>query len=192
MYKNIKKVFIYLVVVLNLILPLNVFAQELEKGQGSVKEAIKNGNKEFYTITTPSEKTYYLVIDFSKPERNVYFLKAVDEIDLLDLAGVNEIIYNPTETTEITSELSSEETSEDELKKEEISTNKNKLDILTIISIIGLVALVLFLIYDKFIKNKNNNNLLEDDYEDFEEENQEQEEKSEDEFLDGLANRDKE
>ncbi len=60
------------------------------------------------------------------------------------------------------------------------------------ISIIGLVALVLFLIYDKFIKNKNNNNLLEDDYEDFEEEKQEQEEKSEDEFLDGLANRDKE
>ncbi len=101
----------------------NNYFSHISQLYGSVPDMLKN-------IFNYKFDGYYLVIDFSKPERNVYFLKAVDEIDLLDLAGVNEIIYNPTETTEITSELSSEETSEDELKKEEISTNKNKLDIL--------------------------------------------------------------
>lgn len=199
MLENIKKLFIFLVVVLNFILPLNVLAQDLEKGQGSIKEAIKSGNKEFYTIVTPSEKTYYLVVDFSKNERNVYFLKAVDEVDLIDLAGVNEIIYNPTETTvEATTETITD-IIEEAYKNEVIELEeapKNKLNFITIIAIIGLLGLGIFLIYDKFFKNKNNTNFPDDDFEEEQQHNdknlEQSEKQNEDEFLDGLVNKDKE
>ena len=42
--------------------------------------------KEFYTFTTPNENIFYLVIDKQKQDKNVYFLNAVTERDLLSLA----------------------------------------------------------------------------------------------------------
>ena len=57
------------------------------KGTGTVvDEATDEDGKEFFTITTPSENVFYLVIDRQRTENNVYFLNAVTEKDLLDLA----------------------------------------------------------------------------------------------------------
>ena len=53
-------------------------------GTGTVVDnATDEDGKEFYTITTPDENIFYLVIDKQKTTDNVYFLNAVTEADLL-------------------------------------------------------------------------------------------------------------
>ncbi len=56
-------------------------------GQATVADAVtdKDG-KEFYTFVTPEENVFYLVIDKERDTDNVYFLNAVTEADLMDLA----------------------------------------------------------------------------------------------------------
>ena len=56
-------------------------------GQGTVVDDVTSSDdKEFYTITTPAENVFYLVIDKQRDGENVYFLNAVTEADLLALA----------------------------------------------------------------------------------------------------------
>lgn len=56
-------------------------------GTGTVIEtATEKDGREFYTITTPENNVFYLVIDRSRQTENVYFLDAVTEKDLLALA----------------------------------------------------------------------------------------------------------
>lgn len=56
-------------------------------GQATVVDnATDEDGKEFYTIVTPAENTFYLVIDKQRDSDNVYFLNAVTESDLLALA----------------------------------------------------------------------------------------------------------
>lgn len=56
-------------------------------GQATVvDDATGEDGKEFYTIVTPAENTFYLVIDKQRDSDNVYFLNAVTESDLLALA----------------------------------------------------------------------------------------------------------
>ena len=60
-------------------------------GTGTVVDnATDEDGKEFYTITTPDENIFYLVIDKQKTTDNVYFLNAVTEADLLPLAEKSE------------------------------------------------------------------------------------------------------
>ncbi len=56
-------------------------------GQGTVMDDVTDGDgKEFFTITTPSENTFFLIIDKQRDSENVYFLNSVTERDLLALA----------------------------------------------------------------------------------------------------------
>ena len=56
-------------------------------GTGTVVDkATDKDGKEFYTITTPDENIFFLVIDNQKSSENAYFLNAVTETDLLPLA----------------------------------------------------------------------------------------------------------
>lgn len=52
-----------------------------------IDNATDKDGKEFYTIMTPAENVFYLVIDRQREGDNVYFLNAVTEQDLLALAG---------------------------------------------------------------------------------------------------------
>ena len=55
-------------------------------GTGTVVDnATDQDGKEFYTITTPDENVFFLVIDKQKSADNVYFLNVVTENDLLPL-----------------------------------------------------------------------------------------------------------
>ena len=64
-------------------------------GTGTVVDnATDEEGKEFYTITTPDENIFYLVIDKQKTTDNVYFLNAVTEADLLPLAEKSEYDIN--------------------------------------------------------------------------------------------------
>lgn len=57
------------------------------EGTGTVVDnATDEDGKEFFTITTPNENVFYLVIDRQSSGQNVYFLNAVTEKDLLALA----------------------------------------------------------------------------------------------------------
>ena len=59
-------------------------------GQGTVMDNVTDGDgKEFFTFTTPSENTFYLVIDRQRDSENVYFLNTVTENDLMALAEKN-------------------------------------------------------------------------------------------------------
>lgn len=51
-----------------------------------VDNATDSQGKEFYTIMTPDENVFYLVIDKQRDSENVYFLNAVTESDLMTLA----------------------------------------------------------------------------------------------------------
>jgi hypothetical protein len=57
-------------------------------GAGSVIENTENGGKEFFTIATEAENVFYLVVDREREAENVYFLKPVNEADLLSLSGM--------------------------------------------------------------------------------------------------------
>ena len=60
-------------------------------GTGTVVDRATDGDgKEFYTIMTPDENVFYLVIDRQRNSQNVYFLNAVTEADLLSLAKMPE------------------------------------------------------------------------------------------------------
>ena len=59
-------------------------------GTGTVIDnATDADGKEFYTIMTPNENVFYLIIDRQRGTENVYFLNAVTEQDLMALAEVS-------------------------------------------------------------------------------------------------------
>lgn len=60
-----------------------------------VDNATDADGKEFFTITTPAENVFYLVIDRQRETENVYFLNAVTEADLLALAEISEEPITP-------------------------------------------------------------------------------------------------
>jgi len=65
-------------------------------GTGTVIDTATDGDgKEFYTIITPAENVFYLVIDRQRETENVYFLNAVTEADLLALAVMPEKVPEP-------------------------------------------------------------------------------------------------
>jgi hypothetical protein len=56
-------------------------------GQASVLDNVTNqDDKEFFTFTTPEGNVFFLVVDRQRNSDNVYFLNAVTERDLLELA----------------------------------------------------------------------------------------------------------
>ena len=56
-------------------------------GQGTVIDNVTEADgKEFFTIMTPDENVFYLIIDRQRDSENVYFLNAVTESDLMALA----------------------------------------------------------------------------------------------------------
>ena len=141
-------------------------------GTGTVVDnATDEEGKEFYTITTPDENIFYLVIDKQKTTDNVYFLNAVTEADLLPLAEKSEEEMTepapepepgpePTETPE--------ETAEPEPEPEAEAPDSNLLAILLVgaVVLIGGGAGYYFKIY----KPKHQAPDLEDDYCEYEEE----------------------
>ena len=59
-------------------------------GNGEVLDEIRSSSdKEFYTIQTANNTTYYLVIDHSGNTDNVYMLSLIDENDLAELSHMS-------------------------------------------------------------------------------------------------------
>lgn len=139
-------------------------------GTGTVVDnATDEDGKEFYTITTPDENIFYLVIDKQKTTDNVYFLNAVTEADLLPLAEKSgEETETPAPEPEPEPEPEPTETPEEvtELKPDAPDSN------LPAILLVGAVALIGggAGYYLKIYKPKHQAPDLEDDYCEYEEE----------------------
>ncbi|AKA69050.1 MULTISPECIES: DUF4366 domain-containing protein [Clostridia] len=124
-------------------------------GTGTVvNTATDEDSKQFYTITTPDENVFYLVIDLQREMDNVYFLNAVTEKDLLALAEKSEdTVENETAAistpepesgseTDISSETSLETSAELEQK-----SNTTMLLLVLAVVVIGGGAGYYFKIY---------------------------------------------
>ena len=68
-------------------------------GNGEVLDNVmdEKSGKEFYTITTANNNTYYLIIDHSSNTKNVYMLSMIDENDLKEFLS-EEIPETPDDT----------------------------------------------------------------------------------------------
>lgn len=53
-------------------------------GNGAVLDDLPDGNKEFYTIQTANNNTFYLVVDKASTSQNVYMLAKINEDDLAE------------------------------------------------------------------------------------------------------------
>ena len=68
-------------------------------GMGTVIDNVTEADgKEFYTITTPDESVFYLIVDRQRGTDNVYFLNAVTIADLMALAEIPELPQSATGT----------------------------------------------------------------------------------------------
>jgi len=71
-------------------------------GNGEVQDDISDGSKEFYTITTSNNNTFYLVVDRARTTQNVYMLSRVDEGDVADfIEGYTAPTPTPAPTVQI-------------------------------------------------------------------------------------------
>ncbi len=118
-------------------------------GTGTVvNTATDEDGKQFYTITTPDENVFYLVIDLQREQDNVYFLNAVTEKDLLALAEKSGDTHDgenplPTSESEITPKVTPEPTPEPEPQQ----SNPTMLLLVLAVAVIGGGAGYYFKIY---------------------------------------------
>ena len=179
------------------------------KGNATVVDDVKTENeKEFFTISTPNENIFYLIVDRARESENVYFLNEVTENDLFSLTSAEK----PKETAipeqkepvchctqkcavgmvNVQCELCSvnlkkcigittdtEETQEAETKKENIPTEKGTM----IFSIVGIVIAIVVGYYFKVYRPKQE--YIDDDDEEAEEKivNEDEQENKEEIFV---------
>jgi hypothetical protein len=162
-------------------------------GSGTtVDHATGSDGKEFYTIMTPEENVFYLVIDRQRDNLNVYFLNAVTEADLIALAKVeiepsgtkDGAIPTPTiENPDVSAtpdEPNSEENNTEPSQPEQKSNSK--MIILVIVVVLGAGGAGY---YFKIVRKKNPAS-DDDDYDDPEDDDEElvsEEDKEEDDAL---------
>lgn len=106
-------------------------AQEGETADTVTKTGTED-TKEFYTISTKSGKIFYLIVDNSKAQDNVYFLTEVSEKDLMNftlsdsvtLPEVDTVYAEPEKQTE--EETTAEPTDTPEKEEEEVQMPEEK------------------------------------------------------------------
>ena len=120
-------------------------AQEGETADTVTKTATE-GTKEFYTISTKSGKIFYLIIDNSKSQDNVYFLTEVSEKDLMNFTLSDSVTLPEVDTVYAEPEKQTEEenpettdTPDKEKEEEEVQMPEDKNPVGTYL-LIALVA----------------------------------------------------
>ena len=120
-------------------------AQEGETADTVTKTATE-GTKEFYTISTKSGKIFYLIIDNSKSQDNVYFLTEVSEKDLMNFTLSDSVTLPEVDTVYAEPEKQMEEenpettdTPDKEKEEEEVQMPEDKSSVGTYL-LIALVA----------------------------------------------------
>lgn len=162
-----------------------------EPGNGEVQDDIQNGSsKEFLTITTKNNNTFYLVIDRSSTSQNVYLLSQVDENDLKEFVDQGKGTATVTPTPQVVIDENKIERTD---KKEEAAktekekmpqTNMGAMVAILILALGGVAAYYYFKIYKPKKEEEEDfeeegleisdglESINEDEFEDREEENE--------------------
>lgn len=83
-------------------------------GTAQVQDDItEDGSKEFLTITTKNNNTFYLVIDRSASSENVYMLSQIDENDLQEFLNEGTVTEKTTEPSVVLEENNTDSTEAD-------------------------------------------------------------------------------
>lgn len=118
-------------------------------GNGEVLDQITDGSsKEFYTIRTENNQTFYLVIDHAQNTDNVYMLSTIDENDLQEFTTGGGMTEKPEEKPPVIMEEPQTPTPEPEVQKPE-ETKKPAANtsamILILVAAVGGIAAYYFL-----------------------------------------------
>ena len=109
-------------------------------GNGEVLDQITDGSsKEFYTIRTANNQTFYLVIDHAQNTDNVYMLSTIDENDLQEFTTGGGMTEKPEEKPPVIME---EPQKPEETEKPAANTSAM---ILIIVAAVGGIAAYYFL-----------------------------------------------
>ena len=133
-----------------------------------------NGLFQFIAVTTRSGDVFYVIIDNSKEENNVYFLNDVDTFDLQALLSKDDdsdtVKVGDSAEIEATTESGAAENADSENKKESDSKqggNYTSIFILLGIVVLGGIGFVIFKIKKGgFGKKKAQTDLLDDEFDD--------------------------
>ena len=138
-------------------------------GNGEVLDNImdEKSGKEFYTIVTANNNTYYLIIDHASSTKNVYMLSMIDENDLKEFLSEEELEVpedtGKTPTVDFGEDTKDDETSGDD-KQEEPKKDNNILGTVLIILALGAVAGGVYF-YFKIYKPKKEAQISDEDME---------------------------
>lgn len=114
-------------------------------GNGEILDNVvdEKSGKEFYTITTANNNTYYLIIDHSSNTKNVYMLSMIDENDLKEFLSEEEPeVPEDTGTppaVDFGDEPNGDDTPDDS-EPEEPKKDNNILSTVLIILVLGAIA----------------------------------------------------
>lgn len=114
-------------------------------GNGEVLDNVmdQKSGKEFYTITTANNNTYYLIIDHSSNTKNVYMLSMIDENDLKEFLSEEEPEATEDTGTEPSVDFGDEPSGDDtpdDSEPEEPKKDNNILGTVLIILVLGAIA----------------------------------------------------
>lgn len=127
-------------------------------GNGEVKDDITDSStKEFLTVTTKNNNTFYIVIDRSATSQNVYMLSQIDEKDLSEFLdkdstatvitpqedASSKVVLDETDTTED----DAKDTSADTKEKASAKTNPGAMAAVLLLALGGVGAYYYFKIY---------------------------------------------
>lgn len=138
-------------------------------GNGEVLDNVmdEKSGKEFYTIVTANNNTYYLIIDHSSSTKNVYMLSMIDEDDLKEFLSKEEPVI-PEDTGKTPTVDFGEDTKDDEPsgedKQKEPKKDNNILGTVLIILVLGAVAGGVYF-YFKIYKPKKEAQIADEDME---------------------------
>ena len=111
-------------------------------GNGEVKDDITDDStKEFLTVTTKNNNTFYIVIDRSATSQNVYMLSQIDENDL------SEFLDKDSTSTVVTPQPDTSKVVLDPEKTASTKTNMGAMATILILALGGVVAYYYFKIY---------------------------------------------
>lgn len=127
-------------------------------GNGEVKDDITDSStKEFLTVTTKNNNTFYIVIDRSATSQNVYMLSQIDEKDLSEFLdkdstatvitpqedASSKVVLDETDSTED----DAKDTSADTKEKASAKTNPGAMAAVLLLTLGGVGAYYYFKIY---------------------------------------------
>ena len=125
-------------------------------GNGEVKDDITDSSsKEFLTVTTKNNNTFYIVIDRSATSQNVYMLSQIDEKDLaefLDKDSTATVVTPQTDSSQVVLDENkdTDDVTKDTTKDEKETASKSNMGAMAAILILalgGVAAYYYFKIY---------------------------------------------